>query len=95
MDVNVCKLLICSEISCKGVRSNNSPKVVGKHRDGSISKRPPQPVPRPKHMHRQACSAVLGSSSLHAPLNNHRRHSGMQNFIANNIFYQIEYIILS
>ena len=76
-DMYVC---ICSEVSYKAVGSNGGPKVISKHRDGSISSRPPQPVPRPpKNMHRQAQSALLDSSSLHAPLNNHRRYSGMEN----------------
>lgn len=71
---------ICSEVPCKAVGSNDRPKVISKYRDGSISSRPPQPIPRPpKPMHRQAHSAVLDPSSLHVPLNNHRRHSGMEN----------------
>ena len=66
-----------SETAVRASGSANDSFEVGKYRDGTISRRPPQPVPRsPNNMQHKMYSPVMGSVSPCASSSNGTATSG-------------------
>lgn len=73
-----------SEKPYKDAESTNNRS---KYRDGSISRRPPEPIPRPKKLQQESHLSASSILTVPKPVRNHRRrHSGMQIYNADFVY---------